>query len=118
MSVQRMGVVYRCYGDPTITEPIKNGMSTALVPQYFKELEAVKAENARLVKENRRLDAECGVKRAADAQNWPDVRDGLAKQYHIKQHGRIYNSLLVCWAMMWFEIGVAYERLSTWNRES
>lgn len=110
MSVTRMGVVYRCYGDPSITGPIKDGMDAALVPLNARELEVVKAEN-------RKLTAEKGVRAANDADKWPDIQARLARQYQIKQHGALYRRLLVCWAMMWFEIGRFYQRMSEWNRE-
>lgn len=85
-------------------------MEAALGPLNARELEVVREEN-------RKLNAEKGVRQEADAKKWPDIQADLARTYYIKPHGTVYRRLLVGWAMMWFAIGRFYEMLDRWNRE-
>lgn len=112
----RRAVVYRGIGDTELVSTVMDGMMQAVVPLNNKELDTVKAECAKLREENRRLEAQNGVRKNGDDNRWPKTQAKLAHTYHIRRHGLVYKTILCAWALMWFQIGRAYEYLSAINR--
>lgn len=109
--MQRRAVVIKTYGDAEIGAALQSGITTALTALNAQELQAVKAENER-------LKAEKGVRQNGDNIRWGDVAEGLSEQYRIKQHGKLYNAILIGWAVIWMEIFGWYDFFSAWNREA
>lgn len=111
-------VVIRTMGDPAIAGAIADGMSRRVIPLDNEELAKVKAELARVKEEKRRQDARMGVRKKGEDERWHVTQRQLAVYYRDKPHGRMYWLALIGWAMLWYGIYTAYDRLRDWNRSA
>ena len=74
------------------------------------EMDMIKAEN-------KQLKAKQGVKEFAEDAAWKEIKAKMARTYRVKRHGKVYNFILLTWAMLCCAIREEYKRLSAWNRE-
>ena len=104
-------VVIKTVGDPAYGAPIVNAMTRVLPLENCEELEAVRAEN-------KQLKARDGVRQDGDDKRWEATQAKLAAAYTVRRHGRVYQKLLVAWAMLWVEIFSWFRFFQSWNREA
>lgn len=103
-------IVIRTVGDRELGAPIESALAQRVIPLDSGELEAVRAEN-------KRLNAVNSVRAEGDEKRWPEIQEDMARAYAVKRHGRLYEKLLLAWAMLWLEIVEWARYLAEWNRE-
>ncbi len=103
--MENRALVIKTYGNPERCGAIVDGITRTVIPLNNKELDAIK-------KDYKRMKAREGVRhtKAAD-KKWEDTKRDLAIQYRVKQHGRIYNTLLAGYALTCLIITEWFARL-------
>lgn len=101
-------IVIKMAGNVEIAAAVADGM-TKVIPVDGKEMAMVKAEN-------KRLRAKQGVKEFVEDKAWGETKASLARTYRVKRHGKVYNFILLAWALTCCAISAEYNRLSAWNR--
>lgn len=104
-------VVIRTVGDRELGAPIESALAARVIPLDSGEMEAVRAEN-------KRLNAVNGVRAEGDEKRWPEIQADMARAYAVKRHGRLYEKLLLAWALLWLEIVEWYRYFEAWNRSA
>lgn len=105
----KRAVMIKVYGDPEMGEAMAGAVAGRVIPLDDREMEAVRAEN-------KRLSAINGVRAEGDEKRWPEIQADMARVYAVKRHGRVYEAVLLAWAMLWLEIVEWYRYFEAWNR--
>ena len=106
--MERRAIVIRTMGNPEIAGAIVDGMTKNVIPLDVKELKAVRAELTR-------LRAREGVRKNREDRDWHDVQMSLERQYGVRQHGVVYDRIIVAWALTCLFVTECYRRLSAWR---
>ena len=111
--MNRRALIIRRFGDDEIARTIEG----AIIHNSFnKELEELRGELVAI----KAGDAKKGVRAVAKSKDWHQMLIDLPNTYGFPEEqprrGKIRTALLVGWAMMWYGIFMAYDRLSAWNR--
>lgn len=109
--MQNRALVIKTYGDPAMCGAILDGINRQMIPLNNMELEAVKAEYNRLKADYDELEAREAVRLSADEKRWLKTKQALAEQYAPRYHGRVYNTVLVVWAVIILLIDAGFSRL-------
>lgn len=112
--MQNRALVIKTYGDPAMCGAILDGINRQMIPLNNMELEAVKAEYNRLKADYDELEARDAVRQKADDERWLETKADLEAQYAVRPHGKVYNTLLLVYAIAWLLIDAAFARL--WAR--
>ena len=102
-------IVIKMAGNAELAAAVADGM-TKVLTIGGKEMDMIKAEN-------KQLKAKQGVKEFAEDAAWKEIKAKMARTYRVKRHGKVYNFILLTWAMLCCAIQEEYKRLSAWNRE-
>lgn len=113
--MQDRALVIKTYGDIPMREAIRGAIldnaACEVIPLNNAELEAVKAEYARLKADYDELEARDAVRQKADDERWLETKTDLEMQYASKPHGKVYNTVLLVWAVIWLLIDTGFARL-------
>ena len=109
-------VVIKTYGDPEIAGAIVQAIDNRVIPLDSAELAAVKAELAAVKAAKRRQDARDGVRAAGDDKRWLAIQEDMARNYAVRQPGKVRGTLLGIWALMWMDLLEIYRYMARWNR--
>ena len=109
--MQNRALVIKTYGDPARCGAIVDGITRQIIPLDNEELTAIKAEYARLKADYDELEARDAVRQKADDERWLETKANLEMQYASKPHGKVYNTVLLVWAIMWLLIDTGFARV-------
>ena len=107
--MENRALVIKTYGNPEIGGAIRgailDNVTREVIPLNDKELEKMKEDY-------KRMKAREGVRhtKAAD-EKWEETKQELAIEYGVKPHGKIYNALLLGWAILNLAIMEGFARL-------
>ena len=101
---QKRALVIKTYGDPTLCGAIVDGVARQVIPLDGGELTAIKAEYTR-------LKAREAMRQEADDRRWEETKADLEAQYAVKTHGRIYNTILLTYALICLVIMTLFAKL-------
>lgn len=113
--MQNRALVIKTYGNVPMREAIRgailDGATREVIPLNNEELEAVKAEYNRLKADYDELEARDAVRQSADETRWLAKKAELAEQYAPRHHGKVYNALLLVYAILFLLIDTGFARL-------
>ena len=112
---ENRALVIKTYGNAPIREAIRgailDSVTREVIPLNNAELEAVKAEYARLKADYDELEAREAVRQSADEARWLEIKAELDAKHAIKTHGKVYNAVLLTWTIIWLLIDAGFTRL-------
>ena len=107
------GVVIKLYGDQKIAGAIADGMTKVLEAD---SIQVVKREihNQRVQRSLLRV----AVNNTKTAQDYACMASKARCDYeYTRHHGRLYDTFLGLWGLLWTVIFEVYDYLSEWNRK-
>lgn len=112
---ENRALVIKTYGDVPMREAIRGAIldsaTREVIPLNNEELEAVKAEYARLKADYDELEAREAVRQSADEARWLEIKAELDAKHAVKTHGKVYNTVLLTWTILWLLIETGFARL-------
>lgn len=108
--MERRALVIRTAGDPEIAGAIVDGMTRQVIPLNSAELDAMREEL-------KKLRAREGTRQYRQRKDWSETCADLQRKYGVKQHGTVYQYMLIGWALTCLTIEECCRRIANSMKE-
>lgn len=108
--MKRRALVILMAGDPEMGGAIVDGIVRQVIPLNSAELDAMHEEL-------KKLRAREGTRQYRQRKDWNETCADLQRKYGVKQHGPVYQYMLVCWTLTCLTIAECCRRIANRMKE-